>query len=292
MATVTMRTLGQNGRFANQLFQYAFLRFYAREHGFDVQVPAWEGKKLFNTNEPDISKEFAQVVVDTKAQLDASCADAPLRDVDFWGYFQDIDYYCKDIAFFRGLFQPVPRVEQELTSSWQSLHGYDVVGLHMRYGDYGCGYFFETPSSWVIKALDTLWEKLNNPALYIATDDSRVWRLFKRYRPLLLDDVFQNVASCPQYYCDFWALTQANAAMMIANSSFSYCASLLNTRCGTMLRPSLRQKGMVIYSPWSSVVLLREDTPWLRLMSKKTRFCRIYNKLRRLVVFSKPFFRI
>lgn len=50
MATVTMRTLGQNGRFANQLFQYAFLRFYAREHGLDVQVPAWEGKKLGGFN--------------------------------------------------------------------------------------------------------------------------------------------------------------------------------------------------------------------------------------------------
>lgn len=287
-----MRTLGENGRFANQLFQYAFLRFYAREYGLEVQIPAWAGKELFKTNEPSVSKFFAQVVVERKAQLDASCAEAPLRDVDFWGYFQDVDYYCKDIDFFRGLFQPVPSVEQELMRSWQSLHGYDVVGLHMRYGDYGYGYFFETPSRWVIKALDALWGKLNNPVLYIATDNSRVSRLFKRYRPLLLDDVFQNITHSPKYYCDFWALTQANAAMLIANSSFSYCASLLNTQCSMMFRPNLRQESMVAYSPWSSAVLLRDDTPWLRLMSKKPRFCRIYNKIRRFIVFSSPFFRV
>src|SRR5580658_8334332 len=29
---VQMRTLGQNGRFGNQLLQYAFLRLYARQH--------------------------------------------------------------------------------------------------------------------------------------------------------------------------------------------------------------------------------------------------------------------
>ena len=289
MATISMRTFGQNGRFANQLFQYAFLRFYAREHGLKVEIPSWVGKYLFETTEDNISKEFVQVIVETKAQLDASCDAAPLRDVDFWGYFQDVDYYCKDIDFFRHLFQPVPSIEQELMNSWASLREHDVVGLHMRYGDYGCGYFFETPSRWVIKELDALWDKLNNPVLYIATDDSRVRRLFKRFRPLLQDDIFQNITCCPRYYCDFWALTQVNSALLIANSSFSYCASLLNTQCSLMFRPSLRQKRMLTYSPWSSAVLLCEDTPLLRLMSKRPRLCRIYNTLRRYIVFLTPF---
>jgi hypothetical protein len=42
-----MPTVGIKGRFGNQLFQYAFLKLYSLRNGLRIQVPAWQGEKLF-----------------------------------------------------------------------------------------------------------------------------------------------------------------------------------------------------------------------------------------------------
>jgi hypothetical protein len=44
---ITMSSLGNNGRFANQLFQYAFMKLYALRHGVKMAIPDWQGRKLF-----------------------------------------------------------------------------------------------------------------------------------------------------------------------------------------------------------------------------------------------------
>ena len=44
---IAMSSLGNNGRFANQLFQYAYVRLYALRHGLTPAIPAWEGNQFF-----------------------------------------------------------------------------------------------------------------------------------------------------------------------------------------------------------------------------------------------------
>lgn len=44
---VQVTTLGQYGRFGNQLFQYVFARSYAEMFGAVLEVPQWDGEKLF-----------------------------------------------------------------------------------------------------------------------------------------------------------------------------------------------------------------------------------------------------
>src|SRR5882672_8535370 len=44
---VQMRFLGINGRFGNQLLQYAFIRLYAMEHRLSAEFPDWIGRDLF-----------------------------------------------------------------------------------------------------------------------------------------------------------------------------------------------------------------------------------------------------
>jgi hypothetical protein len=56
---VTISTLGEGGRFANQLFRYAYVKLYA--HGLTAAFPAWEGEQLFGLD-------------------DESCADLTSRD--------------------------------------------------------------------------------------------------------------------------------------------------------------------------------------------------------------------
>ena len=42
-----MSTIGNNGRFANQLFQYAFLRIYAENHNLRIATSPWIGQTIF-----------------------------------------------------------------------------------------------------------------------------------------------------------------------------------------------------------------------------------------------------
>src|SRR6516162_4776310 len=49
---VTMRTLGQNGRFGNQIFQYAYLRLYAEACGAQIETGDWIGRDMFELSDP------------------------------------------------------------------------------------------------------------------------------------------------------------------------------------------------------------------------------------------------
>ena len=283
-----MQTLGSNGRFGNQIFQYAFMRFYSRKFGLQYQVPNWVGQKIFGRKDPLIDTDFPRLDVTSKAELERLQAGQSVFDVDFWGYFQEVEYFSHDKDFFHGLFQPNAELQHYLSQCWESLQNYDIIGLHLRYGDYGYGYFFETPISWVIKELERRWDEYAKPVLYLATDDPRVRRIMKRFSPVLCTDVFPDAAKrqYPEFYCDFWALSKISSLLIIANSSFSFAASMLNNNCKKMLRPSLSQNGFITFDPWQSPVLLTETTPWLSFMRKHLSFMRRYNKIRRCVLFN------
>lgn len=169
---IAMKTLGTNGRFANQLFQYAFLRFYAKRYGMRVETPTWDGQRLFGHADPSPSKDLPTLKISCKEHWAALCAVQPPVNVDLWGYFQETEYYSADKDFFRSLFVPIR--EAELLGDWTKTRGRKLIGLHLRYGDYGYGYFYETPLAWVRKVLSREWQRLERPLLYIATDDPRV----------------------------------------------------------------------------------------------------------------------
>jgi hypothetical protein len=65
---VTVSCLGNEGRFGNQLFQYAYARAYAESIGAELHTPDWIGRTLFK----DINEPIMQA----------------LGDVDLVGYFQ------------------------------------------------------------------------------------------------------------------------------------------------------------------------------------------------------------
>ena len=54
-SVITMATLGTNGRFGNQIFQYAFLKIYAKTHQLKLQTSQWIGQYLFGHREPIVS---------------------------------------------------------------------------------------------------------------------------------------------------------------------------------------------------------------------------------------------
>ena len=48
-ATIQMSNFGDNAGFANQLFQYAFLKLYGLRNNAAVETPEWAGEKIFGS---------------------------------------------------------------------------------------------------------------------------------------------------------------------------------------------------------------------------------------------------
>jgi FkbM family methyltransferase len=265
-SVVTMSTLGTNGRFANQIFQYAFLKIYAKEHQLKLQTSEWIGQYLFGHQEPVVSRELPQVKdpyseIDDLAKSLKDNSTTPYTNVDFWGYFQyHTSCYAPHKEYFRSLFQPVPGVKTKLQLALQSLHakGKTVVGLHLRRGDYGYNEFFITPNEWYKKWLQEIWGSLEQPVLFIASDEiDKVIGDFREYNPITSKDLGIELPEAP-FYPDFYLLSQCDI-VAISNSSFSFAACMLNEEGKLFVRPHLFQEKLIPFEPWNDYPILRES---------------------------------
>ncbi|MBW8001523.1 MAG: hypothetical protein FVQ80_05825 [Planctomycetes bacterium] len=262
-AKVTMSSLGHDGRFANQIFQYAFLRDYARKHDLDYETSGWVGQHLFGHKDNPVSAELPQVKEKTpfaEGTFDINSGQR-LSNVDIGGYFQyDISWAQQEIGFFRSLFRPVGLVKSEMEKGLAKLRskGKTIVGLHLRRGDFGYEYFFIAPSRWYLEWLEQIWDELDEPVLFIASDEpGKVVGDFSKYNPVTSQDLGIELPQA-SFYPDFYFLSQCDV-MAISNSSFSFAASLLNERCGAFYRPHLPSRQLVSYDPLRSQSTLFHD---------------------------------
>jgi hypothetical protein len=162
---LTMSSIGQLGRFANQLFQYAFLRICAEKSGARVECPLWIGQTLFGHQDAPISKRlppaiemkdraveqslfdvvpafipYIEKLADAKSlRVGSDAIETGLSDVDLWGFFQFHTRYLKPHQqYFRSLFQPVNDLKLALDDGLKLLRskGKTIVGIHLRRSDY------------------------------------------------------------------------------------------------------------------------------------------------------------
>ena len=264
--TITMSSLGATGRFANQIFQYAFLRIYAKEYDLAIETPKWIGQYLFGHNDEPISRELPQVRVEGSAAdllADAliSKTEPPFANVDFSGYFQfHTRYYAPHKEYFRSLFQPVSEIEAIMNKALDSLYsmGKTIVGLHLRRNDYGYGPFFIAPGKWYNECLENMWKNLDEPVLFIASDEpQKVLKDFAGYKPVTSKDLGIALPKA-DFYPDFYLLSKCDI-VAISNSSYSFAACMLNDRCKLFLRPDLSAEKLVSFDPWDSDVLLIQE---------------------------------
>jgi|GEM_PF-981914 methyltransferase, FkbM family len=270
--TITSSLLGLEnmGRLGNQIFLYAFLRTYARQHNLRVETPAWIGQYLFGHHDAPISKPLP--LVGEQAQpykLSESAilnAPEPLKNVDFQGYFQfHTQYHAQHKEYFQSLFKPLPEVAAKVIEALDILRskGKTIVGLHLRRGDYRSihtvvPYLTVAPSGWYKEWLDGLWETLDEPVLFIASDEiETVVGDFADYNPITVKDLGVEMPEAP-FYPDFYILSQCDV-LAISNSTFSFTAAMLNERCKFFFRPNLRKQKMIAFDPWNSEPLLRDN---------------------------------
>jgi hypothetical protein len=112
------------------------------------------------------------------------------------------------------------------------------------------------PTSWYLTALEHIWPTLDEPFLYVASDElSNVLGDFAKYSPASVRDLGPGLEDL-DCYADFYVLTQARA-LAISNSSFSFAAAMLNQGCTIHLRPDPDLQALIPYDPWASAVLLK-----------------------------------
>jgi hypothetical protein len=254
--------LGKMGRFANKAFQYIFLLTYSTKYGYEFSNLQWEGDEIFNI-QPGVSTLPKMNFTAKQTDIDPlKCAIAnasePLKNHDLQGYFQyNMKYYLpyrkKITAEFaaKGIYL---NAENTLQKIFKSLPG-PVAVIHLRRGDYGQDVFFITPNSWYLNWLKTLRKKYPNLHVFIATDDyMAIDNVFDEFnimttKSLDLPSVDHN------FFYDFCAMKIADH-LAIANSTFSFLASILNTNAKTFVRPDPSIKKLKAYNPWISDPLI------------------------------------
>lgn len=267
---ISMSTLGTNGRFGNQLFQYAYIKIYAKVNDLQVEVPDWIGRYIFGHDDAKISKQLTLVkerAGETKKPSKYFEINTlqPLQNVDIWGYYQyHTKYYSPYKEYFRVLFKPVPDMEKPLKHIINQLRikGNTIVSLHIRRGDYNCysdtSYAYYVPTEWYKEWLKRIWKTLDKPLLYIASDDlEKVLPDFAEYSPISRHDLI--FPSDLDFFVDFYLLCHAEV-LAISNSTFSFVASMLNEKAKQFLRPHRPTNKLISFDPWNSLPLLRGDT--------------------------------
>jgi len=255
---VQMTTLGGNGRFGNQLLQYAFVKLYAERHGLTLEVPDWIGRDLFELDDP-LPSIALPIVEDGAADLFAALQGKAgiLRNVNVRGYFAGNT--CGWTGFeqgFRKLFAPGRRVRPFLEAALDRLcdRGQTLVALHLRRGDFGSGRFWVAPSEWYLEWLRDLWPKLARPVLFVATDEPRLLETFGAFAAVGSHRLGCEIPGA-DYLRDHYLLSQADH-LAISNSSFSFTSAMLNVRARQFFRPHPDRRALIAFEPWNAPVLL------------------------------------
>lgn len=280
---ITMQALGCYGRFANQLFQYSFLRIYADKHGLEMQIPPWVGNYLFGLSDPPVTARLP-TQRELRDNSRNSAVDPPegkeYVDKNFLGYAQfHSSWYRPYMEQMRRWFQPtdVARSRPESAVAKLRADGGTPIGIHLRRGDYGMLYFYTTPVQWCVDWLRKNWSRFENPVLFLATEDASLVTEFAEYSPLLVEDLEVTLSVDPypnfqyleedarhptprsmDFYPDFYVLTQCDV-LLISNSTFSFFAAMLNQQLKECWRSHLPSQSFVQITPWDADVLTHDS---------------------------------
>ncbi|MDQ2103969.1 alpha-1,2-fucosyltransferase, partial [Azospirillum sp. C340-1] len=253
-------TLGDAGRFGNQLLQYGHLRVCAERNGMELETPDWIGRHLYGLDDPlpgpplpTLHEEACGV----PALLDGrALSGADGHDV--------AGFFCGGTAPLaphrervRAVFTPVGAVAERAAEALERVRerGRTVVAIHLRRGDFGLNErFWIAPEDWYLDWLAGVWAALDRPVLYLATDAPELAGRFDRYRPVLAGDLAEPLPGA-EFFTDHWILSRADL-VAVSNSSFSVTAAMLNPSLRAALRPDRGAARLVPFDPWNGPVLL------------------------------------
>lgn len=230
--------LGQYGRLANQMFQYASLRGIASYKGYDFCIPKtdygdkWKDNKLFDIFELKNTKNIGFLAVDfypeKQFHYDSEYVEKCPDNVNLHGYFQTEKYFKhiedsirEDFTFKEYILEPCVN----------SFEFDDIIGLHVRRTDYISNSINHPPCgiSYYQKAL----EQFDTDIPVMIFSDDVGWcqsqSLFKSDRFIISESYNAFIDLCLMSMCKYH---------IIANSSFSWWAAWL-AKSKKVIAPSL-----------------------------------------------------
>lgn len=208
-----------------------------------------------------------------KGVLDAK--EAP-RNVDIWGWFQwNSAIFAPFKEVLRETFAPNARLQEHMEGIFNSEIRYrggvkrTVIGIHLRYGDYqniaASSFGYCAPTSWYLEWLEKIWDTAENPLLVVTSDDLKsVVGDFAGYdmvttasAGLNMPDEFRGMKA--GFFPDWYALTQCDV-LAISNSTFSFSASLMNTRENLRVYRAHYMHKLAEITPWNAEPIVHRDT--------------------------------
>ena len=232
---ISFNNLGNLGRLANQMFQYASLKGIARNRGFDFAIPPREvfGKRdpMVQISELNIYDVFGldkknhvglfpnQVLMERVHTFDEELFTNCPDDIDIFGYYQTHKYFehiedeiREDFAF-----------DPQLVKSCKEFLEYtfvfrDVIALHIRRGDYVANPNHPMQS---MEYYQRALEMLPDLDVIVFSDDA-AWckqqELFSSDRFSISEENTTDADLCLMSMCQYH---------VIANSSFSWWGAWL-----------------------------------------------------------------
>lgn len=278
---VQMSTLGRNGRFGNQIFQYFFLRLIELELGYEIRCPQWLGNQLFCIPSSEglmgtaYPIDWGAVAQNTDTpELDLSRIKKLMElnntnSLDISGYFH---YHTKFLKKYKELFTQTFAFNEilfkKLKSKLDKLGDVTIIAVHVRATDYidseklngGYGFALSPSFSEINETLRMLSSSSQigcQPLVYLASDDMEyAGKEFDSFgiKYLSCRDIFDEDIDCPELFLDFFILSAAEY-LLISNSSFSFTAAMLNESGKAFYRPNKDSKKYELFDPWNDYIL-------------------------------------
>jgi len=231
---ISFNNIGNLGRLANQMFQYASLKGIATNRGYDFVLPPREvfGQNDSNVKSSDttiydcfnltnVKKDITRnpIVQESGFAFDQNIFDNCPDNVDLFGYFQSEKYFKHIENEIRKDFTFREEIKNVSLEFFESLSNTKVISLHIRRGDYVLNPNHPVqPIEYYKNALEYFEKDL--PVLIFSDDPDwcKEQELFDSDRFMVSESHDTNIDLCLMSMCNYH---------IIGNSSYSWWGSWL-----------------------------------------------------------------
>jgi hypothetical protein len=279
-----MSTLGKNGRFANQIFQYFFLKIVEYALEIEIRYPRWNGEFLFkiphSPNGVQVNSSLFEegypnfaagstpdYEINKIRNLLSQNSEMPIDIIGFFQFHTGLLQKYKDL--FKGIYRFNDAISSMVSPKFDKLKSSSekIIGIHVRRGDYlieqeSSPLFWCHDLSLIVSTIKERSEIYSSGSIfYLASDEAL--SVSQELNSLGIeciraDDLFNDLSDAGRMAVDFYFLAKADS-LLISNSSFSFAASMLNANADIFLRPEPKSLTFVAYDPWNSFTLLAKD---------------------------------
>ena len=232
---ISFNNIGNLGRLANQMFQYASLKGIARNLGYEYSIPPQE---VFGQNDPLVNSDSLciydvfpikdknkvaisknQLLMERMHEFDQELFNKCPDNVDLYGYFQSAKYFDHIKDEIKTDFTFTKEVDMLCTELFDSIGDHNVISVHIRRTDYTVNPNHPVqPISYYEEAL----RKFDKNDKILVFSDDPAWckhqELFADDSILISEDNDADVDLCLMSKCNYH---------IIANSSFSWWGAWL-----------------------------------------------------------------